>query len=161
MQPSTPALFASISGRNKAVLDELEAYLEAPPLSTVEDPLAYWDIVLKTSPSSPLATMAIDFLTAQGTSHTHLSLSWRLPPLIATSTDSERSFSSGRLTVSRLRHSLSDESVRTGTVLGSWCDYPEIVPEAQLVELIAGRRGAPAAAPAAVPAAAPEVIELD
>ncbi|OJT02154.1 Zinc finger BED domain-containing protein RICESLEEPER 2 [Trametes pubescens] len=147
--PSTPALFASISGRNKAVLDELEAYLEAPPLSTVEDPLAYWDIVLKTSPSSPLATMAIDFLTAQ-----------------ATSTDSKRSFSSGRLTVSRLRHSLSDESVRTGTVLGSWCDYPEIVPEAQLVELIARRRGAHVAAPAAVPAAAvpaaaPEVIELD
>lgn len=65
----TPALFASISGSNKAVLDELEAYLEAPPLSTVEDPLVYWDLVLKTSPSSLLATMVIDFLTAQGTSH--------------------------------------------------------------------------------------------
>ncbi|OJT02301.1 hypothetical protein TRAPUB_7171 [Trametes pubescens] len=65
MQPSTPALFVSILGRNKAVLDELEAYLEAPPLSTVEDPLAYWDIVLKTSPSSLLTTMAIDFLTTQ------------------------------------------------------------------------------------------------
>lgn len=56
---------------------------------------------------------------------------------IATSTDSERSFSRGRLTVSRLRHSLSDESVRTGTVLGSWADYHELVPEADVVQLLA------------------------
>lgn len=59
-------MFASISGRNRAGLqDTLEAYLEAPPLSTVEDPLEYWNLVQKTS-TSPLAQMAIDFLTAQG-----------------------------------------------------------------------------------------------
>lgn len=56
---------------------------------------------------------------------------------VATSTDSERSFSRGRLTVSRLRHSLSDESVRTGTVLGSWSNYPELVPETEIINLLA------------------------
>ncbi|KAL1942366.1 hypothetical protein VTO73DRAFT_6430 [Trametes versicolor] len=147
--PSTPALFVSISGCNKAVLDELEAYLEAPPLSTMEDLLAYWNIVLKMSPSFLLTTMAINFLTMQ-----------------ATSTDSECLFSSGHLIISRLQHSLSKESVRTRTVLGSWCNYPEIVLDAQLVELITGHGGAHAAAPvavppAAVPVAAPEVIKLD
>ncbi|KAI0363102.1 hypothetical protein BV20DRAFT_910630, partial [Pilatotrama ljubarskyi] len=53
-----------------------------------------------------------------------------------TSTDAERAFSSGHLTVSRLRHSLSDESVRTGTVLGSWCEFPELVPEEEVVALL-------------------------
>ena len=47
----------------------------------------------------------------------------------ATSTDAERAFSSGRLTVSRLRHSLSDASVRAGTLLGSWSKIPDIVDE--------------------------------
>lgn len=66
-QPSTPALFASISNRDKAAAqDALEAYLEAPPLATIQDPLEYWNVVLKTS-NSPLAQMAIDYLTAQGT----------------------------------------------------------------------------------------------
>ena len=39
---------------------------------------------------------------------------------LAASTDVERSFSQGRLNVSRLRHSLSDESTRSATVFGSW-----------------------------------------
>jgi hypothetical protein len=38
----------------------------------------------------------------------------------AASTDVERAFSRGGLTVSKLRHSLSDKSVRSATVLGSW-----------------------------------------
>ncbi|OJT11002.1 hypothetical protein TRAPUB_12479, partial [Trametes pubescens] len=118
--PSTPALFASISNREKAAQqDELEAYLEAPPLTTMQDTLEYWHVLLQTS-SSPLARMAINFLTAQ-----------------ATSTDSECSFSRGQLTVLRLRHSLSNKSVCTGTVLGSWADYHELVPEADVVQLLA------------------------
>ncbi|OJT02143.1 hypothetical protein TRAPUB_7401 [Trametes pubescens] len=144
--PSSQALFATISNRSQAARqDELDAYLEAPPLSTVEDPLEYWDLVAKSS-NSPLARMAIDFLTAQ-----------------ATSTDSERSFSHSRLTVSRLRHSLSDESVRTGTVLGSWSNIPELVPEAEVVQLLTdkSRKGKSRAAPAAAAPAGAEVIEIE
>ncbi|KAJ7599138.1 hypothetical protein C8J56DRAFT_770321 [Mycena floridula] len=40
--------------------------------------------------------------------------------VLATSTHTERSFSAGSTTVSRFRHSLSAESVRAATVLGSW-----------------------------------------
>ncbi|EIW52247.1 uncharacterized protein TRAVEDRAFT_136039, partial [Trametes versicolor FP-101664 SS1] len=124
--------------------DELETYLEAPPLSSVEDPLQYWNLMLNTS-NSALARMAIDFLTAQ-----------------ATSTDSERSFSRGRLTVSRLRHSLSDESVRTGTVLGSWSDIPELVPEAEVVSLLTEKsRKTGGSRAATLPAPAVEVIEIE
>ena len=50
--------------------------------------------------------------------------------------DAERAFSRGRLTVSRLRHSLSDQTVRASTVLGSWARYPELVPEADAVALL-------------------------
>ncbi|EIW62759.1 uncharacterized protein TRAVEDRAFT_97139, partial [Trametes versicolor FP-101664 SS1] len=56
--------------------------------------------------------------------------------LSATSTDTERAFSRGRLTVSRLRHSLADESVRANTVLGSWARIADLLPEADLVEVI-------------------------
>ena len=58
---------------------------------------------------------------------------------LGTSTDAERAFSSGRLTVSRLRHSLSDESVRASTVLGSWVRIPNLVSEGDMVSLL--RRG--------------------
>ena len=50
--------------------------------------------------------------------------------------DAERAFSRGRLTVSHLRHSLSDQTVRASTVLGSWARYPELVPEADAVTLL-------------------------
>ena len=56
--------------------------------------------------------------------------------LPATSTDIERGFSSSRLTVSRLRHSLSEASVRSATILGSWAKIPDLVSETDLVELI-------------------------
>ena len=42
--------------------------------------------------------------------------------LTATSTDVERAFSHGGLTVSKMRHSLSDESMQAASVLGAWCD---------------------------------------
>jgi hypothetical protein len=48
--------------------------------------------------------------------------------LLATSTDVERAFSRGGLTVSKMRHSLSDESTRAATVLGSWCTFTDLVP---------------------------------
>ena len=55
---------------------------------------------------------------------------------LATSTDVERAFSSGRLTVSQLRHSLSDETIRAGTLLGSWARIPGIVDEWLAASLI-------------------------
>jgi len=42
--------------------------------------------------------------------------------LAATSTDVERAFSHGSLTVSKMRHKLLDESTRAASVLGAWCD---------------------------------------
>ena len=55
---------------------------------------------------------------------------------IATSVEAERAFSRGRLTVSRLRHSLSDASVRASTLLGSWASIPALVPETDVITLI-------------------------
>jgi len=48
--------------------------------------------------------------------------------LVATSTDVECAFSCGGLTVSKMHHSLSDESVHAATVLGSWCQFPDAIP---------------------------------
>jgi len=33
-----------------------------------------------------------------------------------------------------MRHSLSDESVRAATVIGSWCDFPGLVPREEIIE---------------------------
>lgn len=50
--------------------------------------------------------------------------------------DAKHAFSRGRLTVSQLHHSLSDQTVRASTVLGSWAHYPELVPEGDATELL-------------------------
>ena len=55
------------------------------------------------------------------------------------STDIERAFSRGRLTVSRLHYSLSDASVRASTLLGSWARIPDLVSEPELVALLKRR----------------------
>ncbi|EIW52838.1 uncharacterized protein TRAVEDRAFT_87097, partial [Trametes versicolor FP-101664 SS1] len=120
---NSAAMFASIN-RKDTTTDALDKYLEAAPDSTVDDPLKYWNTRLestrdKSSPEAALARMALDFLSAP-----------------ATSTDAERSFSCGHLTVSRLRHSLADESVRTSTILGSWALLPDVLAEDELVEVI-------------------------
>jgi hypothetical protein len=47
----------------------------------------------------------------------------------------ERSFSRGGLTVSKMRHSLSDESTRAASVLGVWCDLPGAVPRDEIVAI--------------------------
>jgi len=54
--------------------------------------------------------------------------------LLATSTDAERSFSKGGLTVSKLRHSLSDESTRASTVLGSWTELEGAIPYTEVIQ---------------------------
>lgn len=76
-------------------------------------------------------------------------------------------FSCGRLTVSRLRHSLADESVRANTVVGSWARIADLLPEADLVEVIrqhsAGKKRAADVAGSAPNGAkaSSDVIELD
>ena len=60
-------------------------------------------------------------------------------PTIAASTDAERAFSRGRLTVSRLRHSLNDASVRANTLLGSWSAIPGLVSEPDVLVKFGGK----------------------
>ena len=56
--------------------------------------------------------------------------------LLATSMDAEHAFSRGGLTVSRLRHSLNDTSVRASALLASWSSIPTIVPETETIALL-------------------------
>jgi hypothetical protein len=53
----------------------------------------------------------------------------------AASTNVERAFSHGGLTVSKMRHHLSDTSVRSATVLGSWASLPGLIPKNEIVKL--------------------------
>ncbi|EJF55349.1 hypothetical protein DICSQDRAFT_74416, partial [Dichomitus squalens LYAD-421 SS1] len=106
--------------------DALEAYLEAPPLATVKDPLAYQNTAIKSGSEDPaLAHMALNFLS-----------------IPATSVDAERAFSRGRLMVNRLRTSLSDKSVRAGTVLASWARVDGLVNKSKAVAFLGDKRGA-------------------
>lgn len=111
-------------------------------IETVKDPIAYWDSVSRSSKGNPgaaaLARMALDFLTVPGECHcplrvprAHVNLS-----LLATSTDAERAFSRGGLTVSRLCHSLNDASVHASALLASWSSIPDIVPETETIALL-------------------------
>ncbi|KDQ59838.1 hypothetical protein JAAARDRAFT_126643, partial [Jaapia argillacea MUCL 33604] len=94
----------------------LTEYLASPALPLVTDPIAFW--VSQIPEKNPLATMALDFLTAP-----------------TASTDVERAFSSGGRQVSKLRHSLADETIRAVTVLGSWSDN-SLVPQSDLIDNI-------------------------
>jgi hypothetical protein len=46
----------------------------------------------------------------------------------------ERAFSRGGLTVSKMRHSLSDRSVHAATLVGSWAAFPGLIPQAELIQ---------------------------
>ena len=52
----------------------------------------------------------------------------------ATSTDVERAFSHGGLTVSKMRHLLSDESTRAASVLGAWRSLPGAIPRNEIMD---------------------------
>ncbi|TDL18306.1 hypothetical protein BD410DRAFT_693253, partial [Rickenella mellea] len=52
----------------------------------------------------------------------------------ASSTDVERAFSRGGLTVSKRRHALADESMCAATVLSSWAEVDGLIPEDTIVE---------------------------
>ncbi|KJA15028.1 hypothetical protein HYPSUDRAFT_94829, partial [Hypholoma sublateritium FD-334 SS-4] len=96
--------------------DALDEWLADPVVSTNLDPIAYWTGMQ--AAGHPLSSMALDFLSIPGTS-----------------TDVERSFSKGGLTVSRFRHSLSDESTRYLSVVGMWHKIPGIIPRDSVIAL--------------------------
>ncbi|KAF8572642.1 hypothetical protein K439DRAFT_1342833, partial [Ramaria rubella] len=52
----------------------------------------------------------------------------------ATSTDTERAFSRGGLTVSRMCHSLSDASTHATSVLALWGSIEGLIPASQIVQ---------------------------
>ncbi|KZS91496.1 hypothetical protein SISNIDRAFT_390426, partial [Sistotremastrum niveocremeum HHB9708] len=52
----------------------------------------------------------------------------------ASSTDIERAFSRGRLTVSRMRHRLSDQTTRSAVLLGSWANIPDLIPRDTIIK---------------------------
>jgi hypothetical protein len=54
---------------------------------------------------------------------------------LASSTDVERAFSKGGLTISKFRHSLSDESARSSSVLGSWTELDGAIPKDLILQL--------------------------
>ena len=47
----------------------------------------------------------------------------------------ERGFSRGGLTVTKLRHGLSDDSTRAATVLHAWSEIPGLIPEDDILQL--------------------------
>jgi len=47
----------------------------------------------------------------------------------------ERGFSQGGLTVSKLRHGLSDESTCASTVLHAWSQIPGLIPENEIIQV--------------------------
>lgn len=106
-------------------------------------------------PATPLRKWRSIFYRSLVRVFCSLSSTLLMVPLIATSTDAERAFSRGHLTVSRLRHSLSEESVRASTVLGSWANIPGLVPEAEIVELLKQNGRRPRATNAHAPTAGP------
>jgi hypothetical protein len=52
---------------------------------------------------------------------------------LATFADVKRAFSCGGLTVSKMHHSLSNESMQVASVLGAWCDLPGAVPHDEVM----------------------------
>jgi hypothetical protein len=52
----------------------------------------------------------------------------------ASSCDVERGFSHGGLIVTKLRHTLSDDSTQASTILHAWSEIPSLIPEADIIK---------------------------
>lgn len=121
--------------------DALEQWLAEPLVMTNADPITYWSGMLAVN--HPLAQMALDYLSIPGEFVIYNTLSMIMTDttlFVATSTDVERAFSRGGLTVSKLRHSLSDKSVRSATVLGAWCEKKGLVPISDITEVFRNKK---------------------
>lgn len=111
----------------------------ASPTIPTDDLIAYWQTFLGSPATAPLAQMYLNILSAPGMCLLYVDYVYILIQcMTASSIDLECGFSRGGLTVSKLRHSLSDQSVRASTILRSWIrsGIPEIVQEAELLEHI-------------------------
>jgi hypothetical protein len=106
--------------------DAVDEWLNTPAVSNISNGLQYWTAM--GASGHPLAPMAKNFLSALVCTNLHIQL-------FISSTDVERAFSRGRLTVSKMRHSLSDESTRAASVLGAWCDLEGAVPRDEIMEV--------------------------
>lgn len=51
------------------------------------------------------------------------------------SVDVERAFSQGTLTVSKYRHSLSDNATRASVVLNAWSKIPGVIIEGDMIRM--------------------------
>jgi hypothetical protein len=108
-------------------IDTLEDWLSSAPVVTSSDAITWW--MGMEAAGDPMARMALNFLSIPGTCSIYWLYFLVFIFLSATSTDVERAFSRGVLTVSKMRHSLSDESTRAASVLGSWWHHlPDAIP---------------------------------
>ena len=66
---STRKMFESAS-QTQSSKDALEEYLSTPPTKSINDPIAFWHLHLRSSQNDPgavaLGRMAMNFLTVQG-----------------------------------------------------------------------------------------------
>jgi hypothetical protein len=112
------------------VQDEMKHYLSSAIIDSNEDPIQFWVRQSQKYPERQLWRMALDYLSAA-----------------ATSCDPERAFSHGALTVTHLRHSLSDKSTRASIVAGAWVSEKGLIPEEDLVGLYRNKLSHRARAP--------------
>ena len=54
---------------------------------------------------------------------------------LASSCDVEHGFSRGGLTVTKLWHTLSDDSTQASTIPHAWSQIPGLIPEADIIEI--------------------------
>ncbi|KAF8574540.1 hypothetical protein K439DRAFT_1307735, partial [Ramaria rubella] len=104
--------------------DELDEYLALPAHPSILDPLQHWEVQSLVAHTWPRWCLIIcQFLVSS-----------------ATSTDTECAFSGGGLTVSRMRHSLSDQSTHATSVLVSWASIKGMVPEAEIIQTFQNKK---------------------
>ncbi|KAF4610855.1 hypothetical protein D9613_006637 [Agrocybe pediades] len=113
--------FDSLNDDIASTADALEEWLASPVVNTALDPVDYWTQMDRAR--NPLARMALDYLS-----------------IPASSTDVERSFSRGGLTISKLRHSLSDDSARAACVMGSWASLDDAIPKDRILASFKAKR---------------------
>ena len=120
--------------------DVVDGWLNTPTISNISNGLQYWAAMAASG--HPMAPMAKNFLSIPGTYQSTYSIIHFITRYTATSTDVECAFSRSGLTVSKMRHSLSDESTRAASVLGAWSDLAGAVPREEIMEIFKdkGRR---------------------
>ena len=137
--------------------DPIDEWLNTPPISNISNGLQYWTAMATSG--HPLAPMAMNFLSIPGKQKIYTFSAHLLNTLYAaTSTDVERAFSRGGLTVSKMQHSLSDESTRAASVLGAWCDLPGAIPRDEIITVFRDKNKRPKGNSSSI--ALPETLDV-